>query len=265
MNLFAGGDRRAYWAVCFLREQGFPLHCRRVPGLEDDPIPDHISLLLLPFPVADSPETLQELLPSIDRSTLVLGGKFGSQRSILEHTGARIMDLYNTEPLTTMNAAATAEGALCLLIESSEVTLAGSQCLIIGGGRIGMLLGERLRALGGAVTLAARSEADRAMIRAHHFVPEETGIYQKGLSQYDFIINTVPAPVLNREQLSQIRPDCVLLELASAPGGFSSEDCRCLGLKWIPGPGLPGRFSPKTAGVLYGESLFDAIKKEGIL
>ncbi len=265
MNLFAGGDRRAYWALRFLQEQGVPLLCRGVPGLEDDPIPDHISLLILPFPVSNSMEELHRILPAIGRDTLILGGKFGANRDILERSGAKIIDLYDTEPLTTLNAAATAEGALCLLIASSEITLAGSRCLIMGGGRIGMLLGEKLRSLGATVTLSARSEKDRAMIRARHFTPEETGVYTEGLSQYDFIINTVPAPVLNREQLSQIQKDCVLLELASAPGGFSPEDCKALGLKRIPGPGLPGRFSPKAAGILYGESLLIAMKKEGSL
>jgi len=265
MYLYAGGDRRSYWAVRFLREQGLPMGSFHVPGLEDTPILSRISALILPFPVPHPMEDLSQLLPMLGPNTIVFCGKPGAYRDMLSDTGAKVIDLYDAEPLTTLNAAATAEGALCLLTSASEITLAGSQCLVIGSGRIGMLLGGKLRSLGAEVTVSARSERDRAMIRALGLCPEETGAYTRGLSHYDFVINTVPAPVLSRAQLSMVKKDCILLELASAPGGFSPTDCESLNLQRIHGPGLPGRFSPKAAGILYGESLLIAMKKEGIL
>ncbi len=265
MYLFVGGDRRAYWTVRFLREQGLPVGSYRVPGLEDTPIGEKVSVLFLPFPVPQPMEELTPILPITDGNARVFCGRPGACKDRLAAVGATVTDLYLTEPLTTLNAAATAEAALCLLIEASEITLAGSRCLVIGAGRIGMLLGEKLRSLGAEVTLSARSHRDRAMIRGRHLRDEETGVYANGLCRYDFVINTVPAPVLSREQLSQLQKDAVLLELASSPGGFSPEDCEALGLKRVHGPGLPGRFSPKTAGILYGESLLAAMKKEGIL
>ncbi len=265
MYLFAGGDRRAFWTVRFLREQGLSVGSYHVPGLEDAPMSDGISVLILPFPVPHPMEEVEQLLPMLGPHTMVFCGKPGPYRDMLEDVGTKVIDLYDTEPLTTLNAAATTEGALHLLIGASEITLAGSQCLVIGGGRIGMLLGEKLRSLGAEVTISARSEKDRAMIRAVNLCPEETGVYTKGLNHYDFVINTVPAPVLSRAQLSSLKKDCSLLELASAPGGFSPRDCEVLCLKRIHGPGLPGRFSPKTAGFLYGESLLNTMKKEGIL
>ena len=265
MYLFAGGDRRSYWAVRFLRDRGLPLQTYGVPGLEDGSIPEKLSILMLPFPIPPSMEALHRLSPAIKEGTLVFGGKFGPHRDLLEKAGAKVIDLYNTEPLTTLNAAATAEGAIRLLIGSAEITLSGSRCLVIGTGRIGMLLGEKLHALGAEVTLSARSEKDRAMICARNLRAEETGVYAKGLETYDFVINTVPAAVLSRAQLARLRKDCVLLELASSPGGFSREDCKDLGLNPLHGPGLPGQFFPKTAGILYGESLLHAMKKEGIL
>ena len=265
MYLYVGGDRRSFWTVRFLREQGIPVGSFHVPGLKDTPEPSRISVLILPFPVPHPMEELPMLLSMLTPNATVFCGKPGTYRDILSDSGAKVIDLYDTEPLTTLNAAATAEGALHLLIGASEITLAGSRCLVIGSGRIGMLLGGKLRSLGAEVTVSARSEKDRAMIRALDLRSAETGVYSEGLSHYDFIINTVPAPVLNRAQLSAVKKDCILLELASAPGGFSPTDCDSLGLHLIHGPGLPGRFSPKTAGLLYGESLMIAMKKEGIL
>ena len=52
---------------------------------------------------------------------------------------------------------------------------------------------------------------------------------------------------LNRERLSALPKDCVLLELASAPGGFDPEDARKLGLRQRNLPGLPGKYAPEAA------------------
>ena len=53
--------------------------------------------------------------------------------------------------------------------------------------------------------------------------------------------------LLNRELLSALPKDCVLLELASAPGGFDPEDARKLGLRQRNLPGLPGKYAPEAA------------------
>ena len=263
MNWFVGGDQRAFWTVEYLEKQGIKLHTLDVPGRVDHVPGEKISLLLLPFPVEESMELSQEILNGICAQTLVIGGRMGKIKQLWEARGAKIRDLYDTEPLTTLNAVATVEGALALLIRESEITLWGSQCLVIGGGRIGMLLGERLRNLGARVTVSARSPGAFGRIRALGMETDMTGCYEKGLDQYDHIINTVPFPVLDRERLEEVKDSCLLLELASAPGGFSVDVCRELGRKALSAPGLPGKFSPKTAGYFYGEGILQTLKEEG--
>ncbi len=265
MYWFVGGDRRAYWTVEHLRKKGLPLCVHGVPDIEDQPLPEHIPLLLLPFPLKDPWQWAAMVKDRIREESLVIGGYLGRWGETMKQTGARIVDLCDREPLPTLNAVATAEGAIALLIEGSEITLWEAECLVIGGGRIGMLLGQRLRALGGKVTVSARGAKDLAMIRGQGMATEITGHYERGLGQYDFVINTVPAPVLGKKQLQQLKTSCVLMELASAPGGFSREETETLGIKGIFASGLPGRFSPKTAGCLYGDCLMDALREEGVL
>ena len=260
MKWFIGGDRRAYWTVDHLRKKGVTVSTYGVPGMEDQPLPEKISCLLLPFPVPNPWNEICHVIPRIKKDTLVIGGRLGCHREALEIAGGRIVDLYDTEPLTTLNAVATAEGALFLMMEASECTLWESTCLVVGGGRLGMVLGERLRDMGAHVTVSARSPKDLATIRSRGMLPEITGVYEKGLEQYDFVINTVPAPVLEEEQLSMLKKSCVLVELASAPGGFCRELCNAMGLKVMNAPGLPGRFSPKTAGMLYGDCILEVLK-----
>ena len=91
--------------------------------------------------------------------------------------------------------------------------------LVTGWGRVAKILALRLYALGALVTVAARKDGDRAMARALGLDScGFDGIYEQA-EEFDFVANTVPARVLEDDLLALLRPDAVLLELASPPGG----------------------------------------------
>lgn len=265
MYRFAGGDGRAYWTVDYLRKKGIAVGTHQVPGMEDTPLPDKIGVLLLPYPIPENWSGMDTVIEWVQKDCLVIGGCFRSCKERLEAKGARVIDICDREPLVTLNAVGTVEGALSLMIRQSDITLWESKCLVIGGGRIGMLLAERLRDLGSRVTVAVRSRQDRGKARSRGLQTDVTGKYENGLGEYDFVINTVPAPVLHGQQLKGLKKDCLYIELASAPGGIAQKDREELQLKILHAPGLPGRFSPKTAGILYGECILDVLKEEGVL
>ena len=78
--------------------------------------------------------------------------------------------------------------------------------------------------------------------------------------EQDYIINTVPAEVLGRAVLERVRPDAVLLELASAPG-FDRENAEALGLHAVYAPGLPGKTAPHAAARLMRDVIAAAIRE----
>ena len=127
------------------------------------------------------------------------------------------------------NAAITARCAMKLI----EKELQGLPILVLGWGRIGKCLGKFLAEAGAEVSIAARKEADVAMVRALGY----GGIFLHEvpplLARFDAVINTIPAMVLSA---SGCREDCVLLELASRPG--------MTGDHIIDGRGLPGKYAP---------------------
>lgn len=257
-----GGDKRSYWAAEYLRQQGVRLRCCGVPGEEEQPLPKRIRTLILPFPsfrgeliCGASAIPLREVLPCLGEGSRVFGGLLQAWAAAFGERGAHCCELYGSEPLTTANAALTAEGAVSLAMEHLPVSLEGANCLVIGFGRIGKLLARKLSALGAKLCICARSPADRAMAAAWGFDSDETGVYRRGLSEYAVVFNTVPHEVLSPSQLEQLSKDCLLIELASAPGGFSLEVCKSLGLQSISAPGLPGRYAPKSAGILYARSI----------
>ncbi len=65
--------------------------------------------------------------------------------------------LFCPEELAVANAVPTAEGAIQIALEELPITLHGARALVIGYGRLGKALAQRLDGLGARVTVAARS------------------------------------------------------------------------------------------------------------
>ena len=257
-----GGDKRSYWAAQYLRQQGMDVRCCGVPGEEGQVIPKTIRNLILPFPSFQgelirgaSAIPVRALLPSLGQGSRVFGGMLDPMAAVFHERGAHCCELYGSEPLTTANAAVTAEAAVFLAMERLPTALEGTNCLVIGFGRIGKLLAQKLSAMGARVCVSARSDGDCAMAEAWGCKSDKTGLYRRGLSDYAVIFNTVPRQILSSHQLEQLSKYCLLIELASAPGGFSLEACKALGLQSVAAPGLPGKYAPKTAGILYAQSI----------
>ncbi len=161
------------------------------------------------------------------------------------------------------NALPTAEGALQLAMESTDRTILGSRCLVIGYGRIGRLLADRLLALGAEVTVSARKYGDLAWIDAWGCRSVRTNALAEQLDRFDVIFNTAPALILDGARLRETREDCVIIELASAPGGVDLEEARRLGRQVIQAPGLPGKVAPRSAAAAVRDSIYHILEERG--
>lgn len=163
----------------------------------------------------------------------------------------RLRDYFATEAVQLKNAAITAETALTVAQTHRDRVLLGSNVLVLGYGRIGQALAPRLRALGAQVTVYARRPEARMLAmnagcRVLSALPEKTG-------GFDLAFNTIPAQIL------PAAPDCLTIELASAPGGF--RDARDV----VPAPGLPGKLAPRSAAEALHDSVKDILHREGLL
>ena len=79
----------------------------------------------------------------------------------------KIIDILEKEELAVLNSIPTAEGAIKIAIEESQITLHNSNCLILGFGRIGKLLAKMLNGIGAKVYCEARKEEDYSWIEAY--------------------------------------------------------------------------------------------------
>jgi len=154
---------------------------------------------------------------------------------------------YENEVYTIRNAALTAEGALTLLLRRGARSMQGCRVLVVGYGRIGRLLAQKLRALGAVVTVAARRAEARALAESEGHLSVD--ITNPGTA-YDTVVNTVPAPVLRGDF-----GGALCLDLASAPGGWAED------VPVLRAPGLPGLFAPEQAAAVMRDAIYESLKE----
>lgn len=269
-----GGDNRQLYLARSMQEDGYEVY---VSCLENAPNPSGLAqvglhhlaarcqTVIFPLPVTrdgrylNTPLSNLEIWLDDDFARLFIGKQvFGGMMGKLTATSdlwreADCRDYYAREELVTGNAFLTAEGAVGLAIQEYAGGLGGSRCLVTGFGRIGKALCGMLKGMGARVCCAARKASDLAAIRAIGCDPLE---YRQLAQPFDLIFNTVPARVLGEEALACQRPDTLLIELASTPGGIDLEAAGSLGLRVLAAPSLPGKMSPKAAAELMKESIY---------
>ena len=175
----------------------------------------------------------------------------------------RIYDYFLSESLQMKNALPTVEGAIMLAMQALPVTLDGCSVAILGYGRIASLLAERLVGLGANVTVFARKERDLAHASLRHCraIPLKGDDANSSLCQLSnecrIVFNTVPERIATENVLRSWNYDCVLMELASLPGGFDMVSAEKMGFPLILAQGLPGKCFPETAGRIIAETVLD--------
>ncbi len=228
-------DKRMIYAKEYLEKQGFEY--TEKTGSSD--------FVLLPVPVK------KQMFEGLDNKIVFFGmGDFKNG-----------FDYMKYESYVLKNAFLTAEGAVTLIEENTHYSLYRANVLIIGYGRIGAALHNILKGYGANITVCSRSresEAQAVFNGAKHIGFDEL----KAENHADVIINTVPHMVLTKPELSAVKKDALILDLASFPGGIDTLIADSMGLLVLNGRRMPARYAEKTAGYLIGEAVSDIIEEE---
>jgi len=213
-------------------------------------------------PFSEKAVFIEEVFEKISGHTFIAGGIKESVYKLAEENKINIIDILENEKLAVLNAIPTAEGAVQIAMEESETTIHDSSCLILGFGRIGKILAKMLNGCGAKVYCEARSEEDLSWIEAcgYEKIPLEN--LDKNLDRYDYIFNTIPHMMLDRIRLDKIKEECLIIDLASKPGGVDFDYAKEKGMKAIFAPGLPGKVAPLTSAKYIKEVVNDILENK---
>lgn len=277
-----GGDMRQAKLAELLAEDGHTVHTWALEEAEEAAAPadslEEIRLadcVILPLPAAgeggslNAPlsrlrPSLEDVLDALRPGQVVCAGKAGPElQALAEERKLRLCDYFLREELAVANAVPTAEGAVQLAMEELPVTLHGARVLVLGFGRLGKLTAHRMHALGARVSVAARKWSDLAWAEAYGYTPEHIQHLDGYLCSYDLVVNTVPTQVLDETRLADLKPGCLVVDLASKPGGVDMEAASRLGVRVIWALSLPGKVAPVTAGKIIRDTIYHILNELG--
>lgn len=172
------------------------------------------------------------------------------------------IDVLKNESIAILNTIATAEGAIAKAIEETNFNLSSANVLVMGFGKIGKTLANKLKQLNANVYVEARKEYDLAWIETMGYIPIDLKNLNQKLCKMDIIFNTIPFAVLDKSRLILIRKETLLIDLASKPGGIDYNSASKLNLKTITYQGIPGKVAPDTSAEILKKYVYNLIKSE---
>jgi dipicolinate synthase subunit A len=237
---------------------------------------DESDVIIGPIPCSNDGETINapfhsekiyinEVFKTMNKNQLFMAGKISEKIAHLSEVfNVYYIDLLEREEMSILNAIPTAEGAIQVAMEEMPITLHNSNSLVLGFGRIGKILAKMLHGIGANVYVEARKYSDIASIKSYSYKPVLLNELKCELGKMDVIFNTIPSVILDIELLSCLNKECLLIDLASKPGGVDFEKAKMLGIKTIWALSLPGKVAPVTAASFIKETVYNILEELGV-
>lgn len=211
------------------------------------------------MPFSEQKLQVSELENILDGKVFIAGRIKDETYEKLKNT--KIIDLLKREELTVLNTIATAEGAIQVAMEETTRTLHGSNILIMGFGRISKVLSNMLKGIGANVYCETTKTVNTSWIKAYGYTPVLFSELNDNLGKFDIIINTVPHIILDDSNLDYLKKDCVIIDVASTPGGVDKKAAKTRDLKLIWALSLPGKVAPTTSAEYIKDTFYNVIRE----
>lgn len=225
------------------------------------------SHVVLPLPVTrdgsnlfltggDAPVSIEEFKAQLHPSNTVFGGVIppGLARD-LDALHVPYYDLMGDSAVAIRNGIATAEGAIAHAIMESDVTLHAAPTLVLGYGRCGKVLADKLKGMGADVTICTRNPIDLALGESLGYQILPFSKLKRNVGKYQFLFNTIPAPVLDAGVLDKVRGRAVIIDIASVPGGTDFNYAKKLGINAKLCLGIPGKTAARSSGEILASAI----------
>jgi dipicolinate synthase subunit A len=183
-------------------------------------------------------------------------------KKLCAEQGIPLVELLDRDEVSIYNSIPTAEGALMMAIQNTDITIHGSMCMVLGMGRTGFTMARTLQGLGAIVKVGVRKPEHFARAWEMGFTPFYTRDLYREVVNIDLLFNTIPTMIVTAQVITNIPHRAVLIDLASKPGGIDFRFAEKRGIKALLAPGLPGIVAPKTAGRIMANTLSQLIQED---
>lgn len=205
------------------------------------------------------------ILPLIKKGGYIFSAMAGEEfEKTVRKAGLLPYDFYQRKELIILNAAATAQAVLEIVLINSNVMMNDLKILLTGYGRTGQAIADILSRNYVDVTVAARKSKDRAKIRMRNLRAISFEEIENYADIFDIVINTVPQKVIGRDLLKKFSEKCLFLEIASKPYGIDMAEAEKQNKKLITASSLPGKHVACSAGRFIAQTIINIIREESI-
>jgi dipicolinate synthase subunit A len=183
---------------------------------------------------------------------------------LCEQHSLSLIELFDRDDVAIYNSIPTAEGALMMAIQNTDITIHGSSAMVLGFGRTGFTMARTLQGLGSKVKVGVRRSEHFARAAEMGFEPFYISGLLQHVSNIDLLFNTIPTMIVTAQIIANLPSRAVIIDLASKPGGTDFRFAEKRGIKAMLAPGLPGIVAPKTAGRIMADCLTQLILDDTI-
>ncbi|WP_413381516.1 dipicolinic acid synthetase subunit A [Alkalihalobacillus sp. 1P02AB] len=181
---------------------------------------------------------------------------------VIKKSNRKLIKLMERDDVAIYNSIPTAEGAVMIAIQHTDITLHNANIVVLGLGRTGMTIARTFSAIGAKVKVAARENELLARVTEMGLTPIPLSELENQCSDVDIFVNTIPALVLTEKVIAKIPTHSLIIDLASKPGGTDFDYAEKRGIRAQLVPGLPGIVAPKTAGKILANVLTELLLEQ---
>jgi dipicolinate synthase subunit A len=270
-----GGDKRQEYMVQLLKERNIPVLTYAVSGQTYHAgamkeLMKNSTVLVAPVPFTRNGKSLfsvtekedldiDSFLSYLRLGHILCGGSLPNE--VLEkcrEIPVPVIDFLKNENIAKLNAVATAEGALMEACRLSPFNFHQNKSIVIGYGKCGSVLADRLKGLCSDVTVCARRKEARTQARTMGLHAVSFEELKNELKDARFLFNTVPSLVITKEHLELLHPLTVIVDIASFPGGVDYPAAGALGITSSLFLSIPGKTAPYSSAMILTEELIQS-------
>lgn len=247
-GLIIKDDKRYDYTQKYLEKNGFIIQNK---------YDKKIKFILFPFKEnIDNIIYDKKFFSNLSKDTLIFSGIENKYIKLMSNeNNLNYEPIMNSDYVAILNAVPTAEGVISYLIQNRKKTIMDSKILVIGYGRCGKVLAQKLALLGAKVYTNTLNQSDYAKAITNKIIP----FYEMNFwnNDFDIIINTACAQTIDNKNLEYISDKTLLIDIT--PVGFEIEAARKKNPYSNRLLAIPSKFALQSAGEILGKYIYERV------